>query len=118
MTVETILPIKDGTYRVGLDEEGNLSLRTQIFQAKGYWVSDNSGVTIEGHITHKGIQDAFSLMGVENGETIGIWTDPETTITYIDRSYHFLRKEVAIDFGNLYNQIAIWDCQEKEAINL
>lgn len=118
MTVETIIPLADGTYKTGLDKEGNLSLRTQLFYSTGYWVSDDSGVTIEGHITHQGLQDAFSLMDIKVGEIVGVWTDPDTTITYIDRSYHFERKEVAIDFGNLYNQIAIWDCQAKEAINL
>lgn len=118
MTIETIIPIKDGTYRTAVDGEGNLRLATQLFYPTGYWVSDNSGVTIEGHITQSGLEDAFSLMEAQPGETIGIWTDPETTITYVDRSYHFVNKEVAIDFGNLYNQKAIWDCQAKEAINL
>lgn len=118
MTIETIIPIKDGTYQVALDGEGNLRLATQIFQGVGYWVSDNSGVTIEGYITQSGLEDAFSLMGVEPGETIGIFTDPETTVTYVDRSYHFIWKEVAIDFGNLYNQKYIYDNYTKEAIRL
>ena len=118
MTIETILPIADGTYTFAVDSQGNYVLPTQIFQGKGYWVSDDSGVVIEGHITQAGLNDALWLMNVQPLEAIGIWTDPETNLTYIDRSYHFLRKEVAIDFGNLYNQKAIWDCQEKEAINL
>jgi len=116
MTIEAILPLADGTYQVTKNEYGELQLSTSLHYGQGYWVSDDSGVTIEGHLTDRGVRDALSLMDVQPGETIGVWTDEG--ITYLDRSYHFLRKDVAIDFGNLYEQKAIWDCGAKEEIRL
>ena len=116
MTIEQIIPLKDGTYKATLSWDGTIQLGTTIHMGQGYWVSDDTGVTIEGHVTHKGIQYALKLMDVEPGETVGVWTDEG--ITYLDRSYHFLRKEVAIDFGNVYNQKAIWDCAKGEEIRL
>jgi hypothetical protein len=116
MTIEAILPLADGTYKASVNGYGNLELKTSVSMGQGYWVSDDSGVTIEGHLTEQGIADALSLMEVQPGEYIGLWTDEG--ITYVDRSYHFLRKEVAIDFGNLYEQKAIWDCSKGEEIRL
>lgn len=116
MTIEAILPLADGTYQVTKNEYGELQLSTSLHYGQGYWVSDDSGVTIEGHLTDRGVRDALSLMDVQPGETIGVWTDEG--ITYLDRSYHFLRKDVAIDFGNLYEQKAIWDCSNKTEIRL
>ena len=110
------MTIKDGTYQTGYLKDGSLGLRSELGMGKGYWVSDNSGVTIEGEPDDKAIQDALSLMYIEPGEIVGVWTDEG--ITYIDRSYHFIRKEVAIDFGNLYEQKAIWDCANREEIRL
>ena len=116
MTIEAILPLADGTYKASVNGYGNLELKTSVSMGQGYWVSDDTGVTVEGHLTEQGVADALQLMEAQPGEYIGIWTDEG--ITYIDRSYHFIRKEVAIDFGNLYNQKAIWDCAKREAITL
>jgi len=110
------MTIKDGTYKTGYFKDGSFGLRTEIGMGNGYWVSDDSGVTIEGEPDSNAIQDALKLMDIEPGEIVGVWTDEG--ITYIDRSYHFIRKEVAIDFGNIYNQKAIWDCKDKEEIRL
>lgn len=117
MTIQQITPLEDGTY-LASTKDGKLNLWSTVYKPKGYWVSDDSGVTIEGYLTREGIKDALDLMEVQPYENIGVWTDTETNITYIDRSYHFYRKETAIDFGNLYNQIAIWDCANKEEIRL
>jgi hypothetical protein len=110
--------MKDGTYRASMNGSGSLELKTLVSMGKGYWVSDDSGVTIEGTLTKQGILDALSLMDIEYGEIVGVWTDTEKEITHIDRSHHFFRKDVAIDLGNLYEQKAIYDCQAKEEIRL
>jgi hypothetical protein len=110
------MTIKDGTYQTGYFRDGSFGLKTEIGMGQGYWVSDDSGVIIQGEPDSKAIADAFSLMDIEPGEIVGVWTDEG--ITYIDRSYHFIRKDVAIDFGNLYSQKAIWDCKAKEEIRL
>ena len=118
MTIEAILPLADGTYKASVNGYGNLELKTSVSMGQGYWVSDDTGVTIEGYLTEQGIADALQLMEAQPGEYIGIWTDTETNITYVDRSYHIMRKEVAIDLGNLYEQKAIWDCSKREEIRL
>jgi hypothetical protein len=110
------MTIKDGTYRTGYFRDGSFGLRTEIGMGEGYWVSDDTGVTIEGEPDSRAIADALSLMDIESGEIVGVWTDEG--VTYVDRSYHFIRKDVAIDFGNLYEQKAIWDCRAKQEIRL
>ena len=116
MTIEAIIPLADGTYVAESDGNGGVQLKTSIHRSNGYWVSDDTGVTIEGHLTENGIKDALWLMNVQPNETIGVWTDEG--ITYIDRSYFFYGLDTAIDFGNLYNQKAIWDNANGEAITL
>lgn len=108
--------MKDGTYRAESDGMGGLQLTTSVHMGQGYWVADDSGVTVEGELTSQGVADALNLMDIVPGEYVGVWTDEG--VAYIDRSYHFIRKEVAIDFGNLYNQKAIWDCAKGEEIRL
>jgi hypothetical protein len=108
------MTLKDGTYQTGYFEDGSFGLRAEISMGKGYWVADDSGVTIQGKVDSQAITDALSLMDIGPGEIVGVWTDDGTT--FIDRSYHFIRKDVAIDFGNMYEQKSIWDCQAKEVI--
>ena len=110
------MTIKDGTYQTGYFRDGSFGLKTEIGMGQGYWVSDDSGVTIQGEPDSKALADSLSLMDIERGEIVLVWTD--NVWTYIDRSYHFIRKEVAIDFGNMYSQKAIWDCKAKEEIRL
>jgi hypothetical protein len=116
MTIETIIPLADGTYLAEPDGYGGIQLKTTIHRSNGYWACDDTGVTIEGHLTAKGIVDALSLMDIKAYENVGVWTDEG--ITYIDRSYHFHSLNTAIDFGNLYNQKAIWDIAKGETIRL
>jgi hypothetical protein len=110
------MKVEDGTYRMGQLKDGSLGLRSQLYHGTGYWVSDDQGVTIEGEADTAAYLDAFRLMDLQDGEIVGVWTDDE--ITYVDRSYHFMRIDVAIDFGNIYNQKAIWDCMKMEEIRL
>jgi hypothetical protein len=110
--------MKDGTYRAEPDGMGGIKITTSVHMGQGYWVADDSGVTVEGELTEQGISDALNLMDIVSGEYVGVWTDTETNITYVDRSYHFIRKDVAIDFGNMYNQKAIWDCAMGEEVRL
>lgn len=110
------LNLQDGTYQATNNGYGDLQLSTSIHMGKGYWVSDDSGVTIEGELTEEGLRGALYFMEVEPGETVGVWTD--NNITYVDRSYHFYRLETAVAFGKLFDQLAIWDCAKRESIRL
>lgn len=118
MAIQAILPLADGTYKASVNGYGNLELKTSVSMGSGYWVSDDSGVTIVGHLTEQGIADALQLMEAEPGEHIGIWTDTNTSITYVDRSYHFYRLETAVAVGKAFDQLAIWDCAKRESIRL
>jgi len=116
MTIEQIFILPDGTYETTKDVNGDVVLGNTIDKSEGYWVSDDTGVTIHGHLTRKEVSDALNLMDVKAGEIIGVWTDEG--ITYLDRSFFFYGLNNAIDFGNLYNQKAIWDCAKGEEIRL
>lgn len=106
--------MKDGTYIVRLDNNGTPMLTNQINMSDGYWVSDDTGVSIHGELDSNGILDALALMDIQDGEVVGIWQNNE--ISHIDRSYHFRNKETAIRVGHAFNQIAIWDCSVSKAL--
>jgi hypothetical protein len=110
------MAIKDGTYQVGYFKDGTLGLKTEIGKGQGYWVSDDTGVTITGEPDTKAIADALSLMDIEPSEIVGVWTNEGTT--YIDRSYHFIQKDTAWKVAELFDQIAIWDCKNKESLDI
>jgi hypothetical protein len=110
------MTIKDGTYRTGYFRDGSFGLRTEIGMGEGYWVSDDTGVTIEGEPDSRAIADALSLMDIESGEIVGVWTDEG--VTYVDRSYHFIKVDTALRVAELFGQIAIWDCKNSKALEV
>jgi len=110
------MTIKDGTYQTGYFRDGSFGLKTEIGMGQGYWVSDDTGVTIKGEPDAKAIADALSLMDIEPGEIVGVWTNEDTT--YIDRSYHFIKKDTAWKVAELFDQIAIWDCKNKKSLDI
>jgi len=110
------MTIKDGTYQAGYFKDGSFGLRSEIGMGQGYWVSDDTGVTIQGEPDSRAIADALSLMEIEPGEIVGVWTNEGTT--YIDRSYHFIKKETAWKVAELFEQISIWDCKNKKALDI
>ena len=107
--------MKDGTYIVriidGLPIFGN-----QVNMSDGYWVSDDSGVSVHGELDYHGVTDALKLMDIEDGEIVGIWQNKE--LSYIDRSYHFRNKDTALKAGEAFKQIAIWDCANSKALDI
>jgi hypothetical protein len=118
MTTQRLISMKDGTYQPGFYRDGTFGLKTQVGMGKGYWVSEPHGVTIEGGVTPSAISDALSLLDAEQGEYIGLWTDTETGIVYLDRSHHFYKLDTALDLAKHWEQIAIWDCSAKEEIRV
>ena len=108
--------MKDGTYKVKIDSDGIPILDEPILMSNGYWVADESGVSVHGRLDRRGIVDALSLMDISDGEIIGIWENEE--ISYIDRSFHISDKTEALEIAKTNNQIAIWDCERSLAIPL
>jgi hypothetical protein len=108
--------MKDGTYIVRLDDEGVPMLTNQINMTDGYWVSDDSGVSVHGGLNSDGMVDALRLMDIEDGEIVGVWQNKE--LSYIDRSYHFRNKDTALKIADAFQQIAIWDCKNSKALDI
>jgi hypothetical protein len=108
--------VKDGTYKVKIDNDGTPSLDSQVVMSDGYWVSDDSGVSVHGELEANALQDALKLMEVRTGEIVGIWQNKE--LSYIDRSYHFKTKNAAFEVGEAFKQIAIWDCANSKALDI
>ena len=108
--------MKDGTYRVKVDKEGTPILDSQVVMSSGYWVADDSGVSIHGELDANAVQDALKLMEVKTGDIVGIWQNKE--VSYIDKSYHFITKNAALQVGESFGQIAIWDCANSKALDI
>jgi len=100
--------MKDGTYIVRLDDDGIPMLANQINMTYGYWVSDDTGVSVHGELEYNAILDALDLMDIQDGEIVGVWQDKG--ISYIDRSYHIRQKDTALKMAKTFDQKAIWDC--------
>lgn len=111
------MTIKDGTYLAESDGAGGVQLKASVHMGKGYWVSEYGGVEVNG-LDERGLKEALHLLDVEPGEYIGVWTDEETQLSYVDRSHHFLKKKTALELGKLWDQIAIWDCANNDEIRL
>ena len=107
--------MKDGTYIVRRDANGNPRLSEPVAVASGYWVS-TEGVSIHGKADTKGILDALQLIEPYDGETIGIWESEG--ITYVDRSIHIKDRTQALAVAEACNQMAIYDCRKGEVIDL
>jgi hypothetical protein len=108
--------MKDGTYKVKLDKDGTPIFDEQLMMSSGYWVADESGVSVHGKLDKRGLLDALSLMDIEDGEVVGIWENEG--ISYIDRAYHIDELTEAMEIAKQNSQLAIWDCEKSEAVYL
>lgn len=108
--------MKDGTYIARVDENGIPTLAEPVAMSDGYWVSDDTGVSVHGKLDPRGLVDALHLMDIQTGEIVGVWENDG--LSYIDRSYHFQDKEEAIKAAEAFEQIAIWDCNGSEEVRL
>ena len=89
--------MRDGTYKADA-EAGFFPVQT----SQGYWVAFEETTPQE----------------IGEGEYLGVWTDPKTNKTYYDKSILFADLTKALSFAKLHNQIAIWDNERQEAINV
>ena len=81
--------MQDGTY-LNLDGKFIKSHATS-----GYWVAVHKYDTLDDTMT---------------GDYVGVWTNPESGVMYLDRSVWVADVNDAIDLGNYAGQLAIWDC--------
>ena len=108
--------MKDGTYIVRTDDNGIPALSAPVAMSDGYWVADDTGVSVHGKLDPRGLVDALHLMDIQTGEIVGVWENDG--LSYIDRAYHFQDKEEVLKAGLTFEQIAIWDCKAREEIRL
>lgn len=106
--------MKDGTYIVKMGNDGIPILDKEIVSDSGYWVADESGVSVHGTLDRNSMNNALSLMDIQDGEIVGIWEND--SVSYIDRAYHVDDKIEALEMAKKYSQLAIWDCEKAEAV--
>lgn len=107
--------MKDGTYIVKLDEDGTPRLDEPLAVSNGYWVS-TEGISVHGKLTRKGIVDALDLMDLYPGAVVGVWESEG--ITYIDKSVLIKDREQALRVAEACNQLAIYDNNKGEVVEL
>jgi len=107
--------MKDGTYIVRIDEDGIPTLSEPVAVASGYWVS-TEGVSIHGKPDADGIKEAIELMEPYDGQTVGIWESEG--ITYVDKAIHILDRGQALRVAEVCNQLAIYDNNKGEVVEL
>ena len=87
--------MNDGTY---------LKLGGQFHRVEsesGYWVA-----TYE-----------TTLDSVSENAFVGVWTDDSGKV-WIDNTHFFTSKQTALDFGEYWKQLAIWDCANNAVIEI
>ena len=73
-----------------------------IHATAGYWVA----------------VEETTLDEVEVGETVGVWTDPETNKLWIDRVVRLNDLTKALALGKMFTQEAIYDVINKTEIRI
>ena len=86
--------LADGTYLKAGGEFLPINLTS------GYWVA--TGET--------------TLEATQDGELVGVWTDPETGRLWVDKTQFVAGKAEAIITAKAYDQIAIWDNSRQTTI--
>jgi hypothetical protein len=111
------MTLTDGTYRAESDGMGGIQISTSVHMGKGYWVAEYGGVEVEA-LTESTLKDALEILDIEPMEHVGIWTDPDTNHTYVDRSHWFIKEQTALDLAKHWEQLAIWDCANQDEIRV
>jgi multidrug resistance efflux pump len=88
--------MQDGTYV--MTEEGMQAL----MKLTGYWVA----------------LEEVELSSVQPGEIVGVWTDQLTGKVWIDKSMHVEDLTMAMSFGKLYKQKAIYDIANEKVLQV
>jgi len=91
-----IITMENGTYQK--TENG----MKPITAAAGYWVA----------------VEETELDSVEAGETVGVWTDPETNRVWVDKVIRLNDLTKALALGRMFEQKAIYDVANKTEITI
>ncbi len=93
---DSLISMENGTYQ----KQGKRLI--QVNATTGYWV---------------GIEET-TVEAADNGDTIGVWTEPKTGKVWIDRVIHLDDLTLAVGTARLNNQLAIYDVANKKEIYL
>ena len=98
--------MSEGNVRIVVMENGTYQKTkagfSPIVAAAGYWVAVEE-TTIE---------------EIEAGETVGVWTDPETNKVWVDRVIRLSDLTKALALGRMFEQKAIYDVVNKTEIRI
>lgn len=113
MTTSTEIPINSVVSEaITTHTDGTFSVDGAALPMHGYYVG--SGATITGH------PDVFDTLSVQlfvnrsSAPFIGVWTDTETGIVYLDETRWFESKSDALQFASARGELAIWDIANTE----
>jgi hypothetical protein len=73
-----------------------------IHAKQGYWVA----------------VEQTKLEDIEEGETVGVWTDPETKTLWLDKVVRLTDLSNALNLGRLFKQVAIFDVVNNKEIKV
>jgi len=107
--------MKDGTYIVRIGEDGIPALSEPLVMNTGYWVSTD-GVSVHGELDARGIVDAMRLMDLHENAVVGVWEDKG--VTYIDKSVHISNRAQALAAAKVFDQLAIYDCENGSVVTV
>jgi len=98
--------MSEGNVRIVVMENGTYQ-KTEtgmkpITATAGYWVA----------------VEETTLDEVEAGETVGVWTDPETNKVWVDKVIRLSDLTKALALGKMFEQKAIYDVANKKEIEV
>lgn len=57
-----------------------------------------------------------TLADTQDGQYVGVWTNPISNVTYYDRSVWVADRDTAIALGEQQGQLAIWDIENETEV--
>jgi hypothetical protein len=102
------MKIADGTYRVIASGAWEHTIETELVTDKttGYWVAERG--MMANSVTEENWQSCVSGLNPYVGMYVGVWTNPENGLVYVDRAYWVENLDVALAAAKGWNQKAIW----------
>lgn len=113
-TTVNYMRLKDGTYELKAN-----TLRA-VEKSTGYYVGLYEGTYFKTNTVFdesRAVNYARMFKNEMDGY-LGVWTDPQTSITHVDPSAWFETLEEATAKAKELNQLAIWDIANMESIYL
>jgi hypothetical protein len=105
------MKINDGTYRVTASGAwiDNYEYELVTDKKSGYWVAERGGMAQ--NLTTDNFKSMISMVGGYVGMYVGVWTNPENGMVYVDKAHWVESLPVALAAAKTWEQKAIWDIE-------